>query len=161
MHGSGRPTSFLIVVGGDASKEAQDAIATCGARSELFRQDGTVALADPRVNPLHVQAFKSMRKTFEGRSRALRPIASVLIKPDWPRAVLGELESTCILIYSTMLGASRVLDSVVIVSFLNQEGGVGKPTLAVHLATVLAEYSWVLLVGADPKRPPLTGRLSV
>ena len=38
-----------------------------------------------------------------------------------------------------------------IVSFLNQKGGSGKTTLAIHLAMVLAERAKVLLVDADPQ----------
>ena len=39
-----------------------------------------------------------------------------------------------------------------VVSFLNQKGGVGQDhTLAIHLATVLAERGRVLLVDADPQ----------
>jgi chromosome partitioning protein len=43
------------------------------------------------------------------------------------------------------------LEFVAIVSFLNQKGGSGKTTLAIHLATVLAERGRVLLVDADPQ----------
>ena len=43
------------------------------------------------------------------------------------------------------------LDSVAVVSFLHQKGGVGKTTLAIHLATVLAERGCVLRVDADPQ----------
>ncbi len=39
-----------------------------------------------------------------------------------------------------------------IISFLNQKGGVGKTTLAVHLATALARRgARVLMVDADPQ----------
>ena len=38
-----------------------------------------------------------------------------------------------------------------VVSFLNQKAGVGKTTLAIHLATVLAERGCVLRVDADPQ----------
>ena len=47
---------------------------------------------------------------------------------------------------------------MVIISFLNQKGGVGKTTLAIHLATVLAERSRVLLVDADPQGSALDWR---
>ena len=45
-----------------------------------------------------------------------------------------------------------------IVSFLNQKGGVGKTTLAIHLATVFAECDTVLLVDADPQGSALDWR---
>ncbi len=45
-----------------------------------------------------------------------------------------------------------------IVSFLNQKGGVGKTTLAIHVATVLAERNRVLLVDADPQGSALDWR---
>ena len=45
-----------------------------------------------------------------------------------------------------------------VVSFLNQKGGVGKTTLAIHLATVLAERGRVLLVDADPQGSALDWR---
>ena len=45
-----------------------------------------------------------------------------------------------------------------IVSFLNQKGGVGKTTLAIHLATVLTERGRVLLVDADPQGSALDWR---
>lgn len=38
-----------------------------------------------------------------------------------------------------------------VVSFLNQKGGVGKTTLAVHTAAALARYHRTLLVDADPQ----------
>src|SRR3712207_212035 len=39
-----------------------------------------------------------------------------------------------------------------IISFLNQKGGVGKTTLAVHLATALAQQGRrVIMVDADPQ----------
>ena len=47
---------------------------------------------------------------------------------------------------------------MLIISFLNQKGGVGKTTLAIHLATVLAERSRVLLVDADPQGSALDWR---
>jgi chromosome partitioning protein len=40
---------------------------------------------------------------------------------------------------------------VPVVALLNQKGGVGKTTLSVHLATVLAERFKVLLVDGDPQ----------
>ena len=45
-----------------------------------------------------------------------------------------------------------------VVSFLNQKGGVGKTTLSIHLATVLAERGRVLLVDADPQGSALDWR---
>ncbi len=47
---------------------------------------------------------------------------------------------------------------MVIVSFLNQKGEVGKTTLAIHLATVLAERGRVLLVDAAPPGTALNWR---
>ena len=45
-----------------------------------------------------------------------------------------------------------------IVSLLNQKGGSGKTTLAIHLATVLAERGKVLPVDADPQGSALDWR---
>ena len=41
--------------------------------------------------------------------------------------------------------------SVPVLSFVNQKGGVGKTTLAVHVAAALAQSHRVLLVDADPQ----------
>jgi len=43
----------------------------------------------------------------------------------------------------------------VVVSLLNQKGGVGKTTLSVHLATALAGSGRVLLIDADPQHSAL------
>ena len=41
--------------------------------------------------------------------------------------------------------------SMTVISFLNQKGGVGKTTLALHVAAALARSSRVLVVDADPQ----------
>src|SRR5690348_16362377 len=49
-----------------------------------------------------------------------------------------------------------------ILSFLNQKGGVGKTTLAIHVADALARHNHrVLLVDADPRDRPSTGQRPV
>ncbi len=50
-----------------------------------------------------------------------------------------------------MPGSIPEWDSVAAVSSLNQKGGVGKTTLAIHLASVLAERGSVVRVDEDPR----------
>ena len=47
--------------------------------------------------------------------------------------------------------SATLQQSMTVISFLNQKGGVGKTTLALHVAAALAQSSRVLVVDADPQ----------